>query len=487
MQRNGTGTLAPKPAARWRRLEQLATLAILLGAMTACDSGGNPLSPGVRASAAASAAGLTVSPPTASLAVGQTVQLSAIDASGRTVSAKWSSSDVAVATASGSGLVTAVGGGTATIRARSGKASGTATVTVTATSPTVASVEVTPSSASVAVGSSVQLTATVRDASGNVISGKAIAWSSANAAIAQVDAAGKVTGVAPGSTTVSATVDGKAGSSAITVTSPTSGGPVSNECGSPRSGWIWCDDFEQDRLSSYFEYVTDNNSFTRVASVGVNGSPGMRARWQTTGQVSAGNLKLAFGRTPSSYFRAVDAGTSNYREIFWRVYVRNQAGWTGGGGYKFARAIVFANSNWAEAMIAHLWTGGTTSWLTMDPVSGTDASGNLLTTGYNDSAHLTWLGATPGQTPLFDSSHVGPWYCVEAHVRLNDAGLANGIFEFWVNGNPEARRTDLNWLGSYNAYGINAVFLENYWNSGAPQPEERYFDNFVVSTGRIGC
>jgi hypothetical protein len=70
---------------------------------------------------------------------------------------------------------------------------------------------------------------------------------------------------------------------------------------------------------------------------------------------------------------------------------------------------------------------------------------------------------------------------------LNDPGLANGAFELWVNGNPEARAASLNFLGTFSSYGINAVFFENYWNNGAPATQERYFDNIVVSTRRIGC
>jgi hypothetical protein len=97
------------------------------------------------------------------------------------------------------------------------------------------------------------------------------------------------------------------------------------------------------------------------------------------------------------------------------------------------------------------------------------------------------LGRKLGRTPLFDGSHVGDWYCVEAHVTLNDSGSTNGVFEFWVNGNLEARETGLNFLGAFNAYGINAVFVENYWNLGAPRAEERYIDNLVVSTRPIGC
>jgi hypothetical protein len=30
------------------------------------------------------------------------------------------------------------------------------------------------------------------------------------------------------------------------------------------------------------------------------------------------------------------------------------------------------------------------------------------------------------------------------------------------------------------------IMLENYWNSGSPVKQERYFDNFVISTNRIG-
>ncbi len=42
-------------------------------------------------------------------------------------------------------------------------------------------------------------------------------------------------------------------------------------------------------------------------------------------------------------------------------------------------------------------------------------------------------------------------------------------------------------MGSYRDYGFNAVYLENYWNDSALQPRERYSDNFVMSTQRIGC
>src|SRR5437764_1117347 len=112
--------------------------------------------------------------------------------------------------------------------------------------------------------------------------------------------------------------------------------PSASECATPQAAWIWCDDFEQDRLSQYFEYDNAGGSFDRVGGVGVAGSTGMRAHY-AAGQVSVGALHLAMGKVPSSSFRPVDAGTAVYRDVYWRLYVRYQAGWVGGGGNKLAR------------------------------------------------------------------------------------------------------------------------------------------------------
>jgi len=206
-------------------------------------------------------------------------------------------------------------------------------------------------------------------------------------------------------------------------------------------------------------------------------------------QVSAGSIKLAFGRTPDPYFRPVDGGTKDYREIYWRFYLRNAPTWTGGGGDKLSRVTAFATANWAQAMIGHVWSGsgGDKDYLTLDPASGTDDSGALKTTTYNDFTNFRWLGLARSTTPIFATNRVGQWYCIEAHVKLNTPGQSDGLFDLWIDGQLEANRTGLNWVGNYSAYGMNAVFLENYWNAGSPAAQERYFDDFVVSTARVGC
>jgi hypothetical protein len=266
---------------------------------------------------------------------------------------------------------------------------------------------------------------------------------------------------------------------------------LAGECQRPDSGWIWCDDFDTDRLAAYFEYDSAGGRFTRVNGVGAEGSTGMRAIYATTPQTPSGSLKLAVGRTPQPYFRAADAGTATYRELYWRVYLRYPTSWQGGGADKLSRATSFVSpTSWAQAMIAHVWSGGSAdSWnyLYIDPASGTDSAGAIRTSTYNDFPNLRWLGGVRGLTPLFASAARDRWHCVEAHARLNDADASNGLFELWVDGQADARREGLNWVGRYAAYGLNAVFVENYWNAGAPVVQERYLDNLVVSTHRIGC
>ena len=421
--------------------------------------------------------------------VGQSVQATATtrDAASNVLTGRsiaWSSSNGGVATVSATGVVTAVAAGSAQIAASSEGKTGSATLVVNVPAPVpVASVSVALAASTLNAAQTTQATATTRDASNNVLAGRVIAWSSSNAGVASVSASGVVTAVAAGSAQITATSESITGSATLTVSVPS----PSAGCASPQAGWIWCDDFEVNRTASYFEYDNAGGSFVRATGVGVNGTMGMRGHFNA-GQSNAGSLKVAFGKIPTS-LRAVDAGTAIYREIFWRMRVKNQAGWTGGGGDKLSRATSIVNNNWAQSMIAHVWAGAgaQTNQLMVDPASGTDASGNLITTTYNDFTNLRWLGLATSTTPVFDAAHVGQWHCIEARAKLNDAGSSNGVQELWIDGVLEAQRTGLNFVGAYSAFGINAVFFENYWNAGSPVAQDRYFDDLVVSTQRIGC
>src|SRR5207253_2276562 len=82
----------------------------------------------------------------------------------------------------------------------------------------VATVSVSPATANVLIGATVQLMATPKDANGTPLSGRVVTWASNNQAVATVSASGLVTAQAVGTATITATSEGKSGTASITVT-----------------------------------------------------------------------------------------------------------------------------------------------------------------------------------------------------------------------------------------------------------------------------
>ncbi len=170
-------------------------------------------------------ASVSVSPATAGVLVGGTAQLTATlkDSAGNPLAGRsitWASSNPVAATVNGSGLVTGAAVGTATITATSEGKSGTATVAVSLVP--VASVTVSPATASILVGGTVQLTATPKDSAGNPLSGRSITWTSGDPMAGTVNGNGLVTGVAAGAATITATSEQKSAAVTVAITTSTS-------------------------------------------------------------------------------------------------------------------------------------------------------------------------------------------------------------------------------------------------------------------------
>jgi uncharacterized protein YjdB len=139
-------------------------------------------------------ASLALEPATARLSVGQkqAFAVTARDAAGQVLSGRAvtvSSSAPAVVGLQGDTLY-ALAAGTATITAQAEGRTATAEITVVIP---VASVTVSPDTATLVPGATRQLTATVRDASGNVLSDRTVTWTNSSATRVTVDAQGKVT------------------------------------------------------------------------------------------------------------------------------------------------------------------------------------------------------------------------------------------------------------------------------------------------------
>src|SRR2546422_1005257 len=97
--------------------------------------------------------------------------------------------------------------------------------------------------ATVLVGVTVQLTATTKDAAGNVLTGRTVTWATSNPAVATVNFTGLATGVAAGQATITATSEGQSGTAAITVsvlTFATVSGGGDHTCGVTTGGAVYC-------------------------------------------------------------------------------------------------------------------------------------------------------------------------------------------------------------------------------------------------------
>ena len=163
--------------------------------------------------------------------VGDTTQLTAtvLDSQGNVVSdasVTWTSLNTSVAKVDAKGKVISTGIGLALITAAYGSSVDTASIHSESVSsePIVATVSVSPETASVTVGATVQLSAAVKDASGNTLSGQTVTWSSSNTAAATVSSSGVVTGMAGGTAKITAASGGISAVSEITVTSSSSPG-----------------------------------------------------------------------------------------------------------------------------------------------------------------------------------------------------------------------------------------------------------------------
>ena len=189
--RDAAGKVVSDRAVTWSSSDPSVATVDGNGLVTAVASGTaliDAICEGVSGSAALSAtsapvAVVEVALLSGSIAIGEATQAPATlrDAGGNVLSGQsvsWASSNAMVATVDGSGLVNAREVGSAFITATGEGRSGSATLTVTPIP--VARIDVAIASGSLFVGQTTRASATLRDASGNVLTGRVVTWSSSN-------------------------------------------------------------------------------------------------------------------------------------------------------------------------------------------------------------------------------------------------------------------------------------------------------------------
>src|SRR6266516_2358857 len=162
-----------------------------------------------------------LTPATASVLVGGTLQFAAY---GRRKNGDSTSVSVVYAatggTISADGLYTAgqTAGPHHVVATQSSGGTLTDTAAVTITTIPVASVTVSPTTASLQVSATRQFTAVTKDSTGNTLTGRVVTWASSNTAVATVSTSGVVSGMASGPATITATSEGQSGTTALTIT-----------------------------------------------------------------------------------------------------------------------------------------------------------------------------------------------------------------------------------------------------------------------------
>ena len=418
----------------------------------------------VSAPAPVPVASVSVSPATPSIQVGSTAQLSAItrDANNNVLTGRvitWSSGNTAVSTVSASGLVTAVSAGSATITALSETRAGTSAITVTAVAPVpVASVSVSPGTPSIQVGSTVQLSATARDANNNILTGRSIAWSTANAAIASISTTGLVTAVTAGSTQITATSEGKTGSAAVTVTAVPPPPPTgTNE----PTGMTVLTERPFSALNENGWTNTGGSSYAIVADASAPKSPSSVGQIKFPAGFGSGNAPVVLEK----------AWSSTNKTLYVSFWVKFSSNWDGNDS--------------GVNKIFHFWIGGSNRLVLNARGVG---SGRLLT-----EVELQGIKAggnyDAGTTALF-TGNLGAsgelvrnqWLHWEAVFVGNTSGAANGTVDWWADGVKIGHYSGLQFVAGAGLWE-ELEWSPTYGGFGAPVPADQYqwIDHLYIS------
>ena len=338
----------------------------------------------------------------------------------------WSSSNAGIASVNSSGVVTAVSAGSANIIATSEGQNGSAALTVSVSPPPppapVASVTVSPANAAITVGQTQQLTATLRDANNNVLTGRAVAWSSSNTSVATASASGLVTAQSAGSATITATSEGVGGSASITASSPPpAGGPI-----------IFSDDFESGNLSKWNEVTNASIAVVNNPASAHSGNSFMRMTYGING---------GDGGWMNKFF------TQGYTRMYVKMWVRFSSNFAGGTKLVALRGSPIGQPqlgvgragicpNGRDSFSANLVTEMTgpdtyptrmyTYWQDMW------ADGNGQCWGRYGPTPSTWTSPYITPMPMITK---GTWHLVEFAVKMNSsATAADGEQKFWIDG-----------------------------------------------------
>ena len=375
-------------------------------------SGSNSGSSNPPSNPSATLTSLQVTPASKSLAPGATQQLSATghysDGTSKDLSSsvQWSSSDASVASVNDAGMATAIAFGVVTVTAQSGSLQASATLNVSNAGANLTAISISPAGVSVPIHTTQQFTAI-----GNYSDGSSrdltalVTWNSSSTSAATIDLNGLLTGVAAGSSTISATLGSVSKSTTITITVPTissiSVTPVGLTLGiginqQYTATATYSDGSSQDLASG----VTWSSSSTSVATINNSGLATTVAAGATTITATVGSLSDTSSLTVvPAHLTSIDVSPATPSIAVGTTQQFTAVGNFDDGSTQLLPSVTWSSSAGAVSAIdasglaTAVGTGTTTITATSGSISGT---ANLTVT----AATLVSLAVTPANSTM---------------------------------------------------------------------------------------
>jgi hypothetical protein len=271
-----------------------------------------------------------------------------------------------------------------------------------------------------------------------------------------------------------------------------------NECTTPPSGTVFCEDFEGTNPKSNFNDY-DGNPDTENLIVVDNGP---------SNDPSNKSIRLRVPSGLSGTSDLVKVLPSSYDKLFARWYFKYEPGFNfsapnhGGGLTAGDRSYIGLSGNrptgsdWASFLFQYLQnTSVPFAYTYYRGMYQNCANPNGSCWGDSfpcvyDSGSISCTKPQDLPTVTLPALVAGQWYCYEQMVDMGgasvDGAISTGRITQWLNGGLIGDNTNL-WLRTSPTLKIQNLWLALFHHDGTHSTVGELIDNVVVSTQRIGC
>jgi hypothetical protein len=278
-----------------------------------------------------------------------------------------------------------------------------------------------------------QLSAVTRDANNNVLTGRAITWSSSNGAVASVSTSGLVTALGAGNALISATSELQTGTATLSVTSPAP----------PPAGAVWRGN-EPGGMTALreraFNALNDDPAWKTMASPAATIATDANAP-QSPSNVLQINYPAGFAGGSSPDF--TETGIPSVRVLYTCYWVKFSANWQG--------------HNTGINKLGYTWFDNTPAFVAEAEGAGSSPLVSRMAIQYSlvQPNSDGWYNQNLAPNAVFTR---GKWDLVEIVITGNSAGTADGILDWYLNGVHVGHYSGIQWSSAATLWNLNRIY-----------------------------